>query len=141
MKKKDTHYQKIGKSLHEQLLRSAAGYDPAMLTQIPSAEAQADQATATPASSAVYEAALRQQAKSRLHRNHISPSRFWVDELGNIDDHMLDALKYGASVQQLTRPKSLADYPDVEMVMDMLRRGYAVMKLPKDGGPPEVFRG
>lgn len=35
---------------------------------------------------------------------------------------------------------SLTTYKDAELVMDMIRRGYAVMKLPEGGGPPDVLR-
>lgn len=38
------------------------------------------------------------------------------------------------------REKTLGDFSDAELVMEMIKRGYATMKLPKDGGPPEVLR-
>lgn len=61
--------------------------------------------------------------------------------LGFDESHVIDALAYGQAQARVTRPshKPLTDYSDAELVMEMIRRGYAAMKLPADGGPPKVL--
>lgn len=57
--------------------------------------------------------------------------------------HQIDALKYamqGAMTQQVPKKPDIRTVSDAEMVMEMIRRGFAVMKLPEDGGPPEALR-
>lgn len=63
--------------------------------------------------------------------------------LSTLDEHARDALAYGLAASRLHRPRSektLADFSDADLVMEMIRRGYAAMKLPADGGPPETLR-
>lgn len=53
----------------------------------------------------------------------------------------MDAMQHAtASVAPTPLPRPLGQYTNSELVMEMIRRGYAVMKLPKDGGPPETLR-
>lgn len=56
--------------------------------------------------------------------------------------HIGDALLYGQSASRMHRPaeEQLAKFSNAELVMEMLKRGYAVMKCP-DGQPPETLRG
>lgn len=70
--------------------------------------------------------------------------RISPEELAGVDQHILDALKYGfgaSQTQVAPETPAIEKHTNAEMVMEMLRRGFAVMKLPEDGGPPEVFRG
>ncbi len=68
----------------------------------------------------------------------------FVDESSHVSDAWaLAALssKQGMWATRTALPiKALTDYSDAELVMHMIERGYACMKLPKDGGPPEVLR-
>lgn len=57
-----------------------------------------------------------------------------------LDKYYLDPAANAYQARARLQEKTLVDFPDHEMVMEMIRRGYAVMKLPKDGGPPEVLR-
>lgn len=86
----------------------------------------------------------QEQAQSRVHRPGVVPPikvhHISIDEAGSIDQHMIDALKYGMGAKMQVLEKPLTEYHDVDMIMEMLRRGYAVMKLPADGKPPEVLR-
>lgn len=54
--------------------------------------------------------------------------------------HLTDKMLAAVTPPPSKAGKDLVDYPDHEMVMEMIRRGYAVMKLPEDGGPPEALR-
>lgn len=38
------------------------------------------------------------------------------------------------------RDKPLTAFTDAELIMDMLRRGYAVLKCPEPGEPPETLK-
>lgn len=60
----------------------------------------------------------------------------------SLDDHLKDVAIYGqaATIQRAPVQTSLSSYTDAELIMDMIRRGYAVMKLPEGGGPPDVLR-
>lgn len=42
--------------------------------------------------------------------------------------------------QMIITHKPLAELATVDLVMEMLKRGFAVMKLPEDGGIPEVLK-
>lgn len=90
---------------------------------------------------------MHQQQVTRLHRPGAPAPEVHVmsvDEMGSIDQHLLDALKYGIGASQTRvapETPAIEKHTNAEMVMEMLRRGFAVMKLPDDGGPPEVFRG
>lgn len=57
--------------------------------------------------------------------------------------HFHDTFVYGQAASRLHRPveEQLAKFGDADLIMEMLKRGYAAMKLPSDGGPPEVLRG
>lgn len=83
-----------------------------------------------------------QQLAVQLHRrgvpiktHHISPGDLHRDM-----DHLRDALQYGIDTRQVYVEPAIEKHSDAEMVMEMIRRGYAVMKLPADGGPPESMR-
>jgi hypothetical protein len=82
------------------------------------------------------------QAQSRLHRNGMDHGTVFVDEMHGFSRDMIDALIYSKIGTKTTMlaSKELTDYSDAELVMHMIGRGYACMKLPKDGGPPEVLR-
>ena len=60
--------------------------------------------------------------------------------------HILDALTYSTYTARTTgrnfqwpKAKTLEEYPAHELIMEMLRRGYAVMKAP-EGGRPETLK-
>lgn len=85
----------------------------------------------------------REQAESRLHRHrqrHPEISKVWIDEAGKLDQHAIDALKYAMQPPPVIVKQDVKEISDADMVMEMIRRGYAVMKLPADGGPPESLR-
>lgn len=42
--------------------------------------------------------------------------------------------------RQVPREKTLADFNDAELVMEMIRRGYAAMKLPEQGDASGVIK-
>lgn len=65
-------------------------------------------------------------------------THIWIDEAS----HITDAVKYGQIPPDLirTESKKLSDYSDADLIMEMISRGYAAMKLPRDGGPPKVLR-
>lgn len=57
--------------------------------------------------------------------------------------HIRDAMLYGTGVQQTWRASgtvsdSLTSYSDAQLVMEMIKRGYAVAKA-RDGAIPEVL--
>ncbi len=78
--------------------------------------------------------------------NGIEVNRVFADESGNLVQHQIDAMTYLADIQVQSRlhrtstQKTLSDFSDADLVMEMIKRGYAAMKLPKDGGPPETLR-
>jgi hypothetical protein len=83
------------------------------------------------------------QAADRLCRPGQKPVVF-VDESSHISDAWAMAALYGKGVwNSRSAPpiKALADYSDAELVMHMIERGYACMKVPADGGPPKALRG
>jgi hypothetical protein len=57
---------------------------------------------------------------------------------------LLNQMAHAKATLQAPPPPTIVakigSHTDAEMVMEMIRRGYAVMKLPEDGGPPEVLR-
>lgn len=62
----------------------------------------------------------------------------------DVYDHLADALAYqqaAARTYRVRTTKTVTDFSDAELIMELIRRGYAAMKLPSDGGPPEVLRG
>lgn len=73
-----------------------------------------------------------------VNRRPDQPEKDWSDDLAE----QVRAQAVAAQIKAVTtgRARSLPDYSDAEMVMDMIRRGYAVMKLPEGGGPPEVLK-
>ena len=81
------------------------------------------------------------QVADRLHRRWVLAPKVRVVEAGDIDQHMIDALTYGIGAKATYDPTPpIQKHSDADMVMEMIRRGYACMKLPEGGGPPEVFR-
>jgi hypothetical protein len=63
--------------------------------------------------------------------------------------HILDAIAYGTATGRMTgsnfgqsipRPKTLKDYSNADLVMEMLERGFAVVKTPAPGQFPEVLK-
>ncbi len=62
---------------------------------------------------------------------------FWADE----SSHIRDAFLYGNSAMQtsVVVEDPLAKFKDHELIMALLKRGYAAMKMP-DGGVPEVLK-
>lgn len=91
---------------------------------------------------------MREYQQAVVDSGSIPPSSVtynpsWIDEAKDIDQHVMDALRYknlGGAGTTVRAEKTLADFKDAELVMEMIRRGYAAMKLPSDGGPPEVLR-
>lgn len=86
---------------------------------------------------------LFKQAFDRLHRAEQAPVEVQYvsfDEAGSIDQHMIDAMKYGVGVQWVQGPPSIKTFSNTQLIHEMLERGFAVMKLPVDGGPPEVLK-
>lgn len=64
-------------------------------------------------------------------------------EIEELDQHLEDAVRYGLGagrVQHRPAPTTLDTFKTPELVMEMLKRGFAVMKLPEGGGPPETLR-
>lgn len=85
------------------------------------------------------------QTTTRMSRLGSAPPIHYIDGMFDTDQHIRDAIVYGVGaklqhVPPTVQVKHLSDYTDAEMVMDMLRRGFAVMRLPEDGGPPEALR-
>lgn len=69
------------------------------------------------------------------------PMTISIDEASTIDQGIIDAVLYGQSASRLHHvTPGLDTYSDAQLVMHMIGRGYAVMKLPADGGSPEVLR-
>jgi hypothetical protein len=61
------------------------------------------------------------------------------DEL--MSKHIRDALLYGQSATRKAKVEPTIDqHSDADMVMEMLRRGYAVIKMPADGSTPENLK-
>lgn len=86
-----------------------------------------------------------QEAVDRVRTATTIPPRITVDESIGLNDpwkHMMAGLGDSKSSYSAwgAERKLLHDYSDAELVMEMIRRGYAAMKLPGDGGPPEVLR-
>lgn len=84
-------------------------------------------------------------AQSRLQRPALPPIKVHHINPAAIDQHMIDAMMYGQGAQTLRAPPppvvpTIESFRDAELIMEMLKRGYACMKLPADGGPPEVLR-
>ena len=82
------------------------------------------------------------QMVARIHRQGYIPRIHHIDgiDLHRDADHLRDALQYGIGTRQVSVEPAIEKHSDAEMVMEMIRRGYAVMKLPADGGPPESMR-
>lgn len=68
----------------------------------------------------------------------------WLDAIRYFNDLDLEQAKARLRRLPPSPPvvvvKTLADYSDADLVMEMMRRGYAAMKLPADGSAPEVLR-
>lgn len=89
----------------------------------------------------------KQETVDHISGLEFTPTHVWMDDAS----HFHDALLYGQAASRLHRSSSmqtgvtvedpLAKFKDHELIMALLKRGYAAMKLPADGGPPEVLRG
>lgn len=79
------------------------------------------------------------QLEARLFRTgrHVEVKPITMSE---IDEHLRDAVLYGTSTLQAKVEPPLKKFSNSELIMEMLERGFAVMKLPADGGPPETLR-
>lgn len=55
--------------------------------------------------------------------------------------HLSDAFLYGLGAQKTAfgGARALSEYKDAELVMEMLKRGFAVMPVPGNG-PPDVLK-
>lgn len=80
-----------------------------------------------------------EQARSRLHRRGGGPEvhTVFLDESSHLSDAMLYGL--GASKTAFGGARALSEYKDAELVMEMLKRGFAVMPVPGNG-PPDVLK-
>lgn len=70
-------------------------------------------------------------------------SSSWTDESAKIDEQALRSLaRYGTSarVQQMPKNKPLIEISNADLVMEMLRRGFVVMKCPEPGVMPEALK-
>ena len=77
-----------------------------------------------------------EQAKSRLWRNGRDIDCVFIDE----SSHLSDAIAYGLGAKRVFGgPRALSEYENHELVMEMLKRGFAVMPIP-DQGPPDVLK-
>lgn len=80
-----------------------------------------------------------EQARSRLHRRGGGPEvhTVYLDE----SSHLSDAFVYGLGAQKSAfgGARALSEYKDAELVMEMLKRGFAVMPVP-DNGPPGTLK-
>lgn len=65
-----------------------------------------------------------------LHGRKIEQT--WIDEISKMTRHI--------PVKPIIAHKPLAEISNADLVMEMLKRGFAVMKLPDDGGPPTALR-
>lgn len=79
------------------------------------------------------------QMVARLHRVG-RPVEVKSITMSEIDEHLRDAVLYGRGALQARVEPPLKKFSNAELVMEMLERGFAVMKLPADGGPPETLR-
>ncbi len=70
-------------------------------------------------------------------------SRVWADETAQWTDLMqrLATAKYGLGglAAQAKSEPPLTKFKDHELIMELIKRGYAAMKMP-DGGVPEVLK-
>ena len=64
-----------------------------------------------------------------------------LDELNDIQDkHLADALAFGQTASRIHRvEKTVRDFSDAELIMEMIRRGYAAMKIPEGKDRPEAL--
>ncbi len=92
--------------------------------------------------------AVKYAAQQKVDREHLGSmkpgSAIWLDEAAEIDPHAARQLaeKFRASYGQIhKKPTTAADLSTPEMIMELLGRGYAVMKLPETGGFPEAMKG
>lgn len=76
----------------------------------------------------------------------IGDLRPWSPPAKSDEDHWADAMKYfNDALQARISHKvpqinpALDEYKDAELVMEMIRRGYAVLKCPEPGVPPETL--
>ncbi len=77
-----------------------------------------------------------EQVKSRLNRSDArSGGVTYID----FADHAGDAIYYGAT-GMTGAPKALSEHTDAVLIMELLSRGYAVLKCPAPGEPPETLK-
>lgn len=93
---------------------------------------------------------LEQHIRKQIEQHRaLNPSitQVWVDEVSHVD---LEGFRYALEEQAKSRlsrqtipakiTKPIDEWTDAELIMEMIRRGYAAMKLPEAGGPPEVLK-
>jgi hypothetical protein len=104
---------------------------------------------ARPGAGAFERGILAHQAIDRFHRFEQTPAKPEVTFIGHDEagDSAIDAWLYGASMIKqrlltgMPKPRTrLDEFTDAELVMHMLGRGYACMKVPASGEPPETLR-
>lgn len=96
------------------------------------------------------EQAISQRVEELLRdyrARHPSITQVWVDEVSHVDQ---EGFRYALEEQAKSRlarqtvpakiTKPIDEWTDAELIMEMIRRGYAAMKLPEAGGPPEVLK-
>lgn len=87
----------------------------------------------------------------RFRAEHLTPQEFqgthglniWRDEAADIDKHIADALLYGQVASRLHRATpqpTLDSFQDYELIMELIKRGYAAMKIPEGRSAPEIFK-
>jgi hypothetical protein len=74
-------------------------------------------------------------------RQMVAPKLRAGDPLVDAADEILQALtQVKAQPRVKTSEEKLAEFSDTELIMEMLRRGYAVLKCPEPGQPPEALK-
>jgi len=78
------------------------------------------------------------QSEHRLHRpgKAVDVQHIWTDELSKISPQALEkarqAINGRTTLHRPTPPvKTLAEYSDAELIMEMIGRGFAAMKIPE----------
>ena len=90
-----------------------------------------------------------EQSQDRLHRPGLRPriEHIWVDEAAKVGPEIMRKMledQWSTTTSQRVPAKvhkALDEYTDADLIMEMIRRGYAAMKLPESGGPPEALKG
>jgi hypothetical protein len=88
------------------------------------------------------------QSVSRLDDRKFVDRIIYADDLAALDE--LKRKVHRDMMQQLPQPRPivmkdpnrpLSEISNAELVMEMLKRGYACMKLPEDGSLPQALKG